>query len=325
MKKTHLNRFFFLLLAFGLLGADIALAQSGKSGPASDKPGAKPGARQTQPTKSDPPVQNEDEADEVVATVNPANGDEQGQDASIPTPDPSKPVAKPVAKPSPSPSPKPATNPISEGINEHMPRWLRLNGEYRMRFEGKTGQRGIADNDDYYTLSRFRLSVTIKPAEQWTFFLQGQDSQVFGFNPRPEPSSLENTFDLRQAYIDWRQSGKQGWAVRVGRQEFKYGDERVIGAGDWGNTARAFDAIKVSAFGKHYAVDLFASSVVVAEERVFDKRRAGQNLYGLHSTFPTLIPKAEVAVIIVSAMAPLQAALRPLFERFAAGRAGTSR
>jgi len=31
------------------------------------------------------------------------------------------------------------------------------------------------------------------------------------------------------------------------------------------------------------------------------------------------------AVIIVSAMAPLQAALRPLFERFAAGRAGTSR
>src|SRR5262249_47933356 len=31
------------------------------------------------------------------------------------------------------------------------------------------------------------------------------------------------------------------------------------------------------------------------------------------------------AVIIVSAMASLQAALRPLFERFAAGRAGTSR
>jgi len=33
----------------------------------------------------------------------------------------------------------------------------------------------------------------------------------------------------------------------------------------------------------------------------------------------------DAAVIIVSAMAPLQAALRPLFERFAAGRAGTSR
>jgi len=35
--------------------------------------------------------------------------------------------------------------------------------------------------------------------------------------------------------------------------------------------------------------------------------------------------EVALAVIIVSAMAPLQAALRPLFERFAAGRAGTSR
>ncbi len=303
MKRTHLNRFFSLLLAFGLLGADFALAQSDKSGPASDQPGAKPGAQQTQPAKSDPPVQSEDEADGAVATADPASGDGQDQSTNVPTSGPSKPAAKPAAKP--APAAKPVSNPVSEEINEHMPRWLRLNGEYRMRFEGKTGQRGIVDNDDSYTLSRFRLSLTIKPTEQWTFFLQGQDSQVLGYNPRPEPSTLENDFDLRQAYVDWRQSGKQGWAVRVGRQEFKYGEERVIGAADWVNTARAFDAIKVSAFGKHYAVDLFASSVVVPEEGVFDKRRAGQNLYGLHSTFPTLVPKAEVNVYAFWRTTPL--------------------
>jgi len=42
------------------------------------------------------------------------------------------------------------------------------------------------------------------------------------------------------------------------------------------------------------------------------------------SKLPEASP-ANPAVIIVSATASLQAALRPLFERFAAGRAGTSR
>ena len=44
-----------------------------------------------------------------------------------------------------------------------------------------------------------------------------------------------------------------------------------------------------------------------------------------NSTKLRRIGAKKPALIIVSAMAALQAALRPLFERFAAGRAGTSR
>lgn|GEM_PF-639844 len=221
-------------------------------------------------------------------------GDESWNDQSSSVP------AVGAAKP-----PVKAGNPMSEELNRHMPGWLKMNGEYRMRFETKSGQRGVAGSDDSYFLSRFRLSMTMKPSEQWTLFIQGQDSHVFGFATQPPPSNLDNNFDLRQAYLDYRSGGKQGWAVRIGRQEFKYGDERVIGASDWSNTARSFDAIKVSAFGSKYALDLFASSVVVSEDGVFDKHRDGQNLYGLHATFPTLVPKAEVNVYTFWRTTPL--------------------
>ncbi|MCC7071413.1 MAG: alginate export family protein [Deltaproteobacteria bacterium] len=62
-----------------------------------------------------------------------------------------------------------------------------------------------------------------------------QDVTVFG--------KVANSVDLHQGYVGLYLGPTE---LRVGRQEIIFGNERVLGLGDWGMTGRAYDAIRVS-------------------------------------------------------------------------------
>jgi hypothetical protein len=207
---------------------------------------------------------------------------------------------------------------LASEVNEALPEWVRFGGEYRLRWEGRTGVGGKEDQDDGYVLSRLRLDLTFTLGERWKVFLQGQDSQAFGYNANPDPTSVENDFDLRQAWVEYRQKEKSGWAVRAGRQELSYGDQRIVGALNWGNASRSFDAVKVSYSESRFAVDAFASSVVAIQDGAFDRHLDGQNFYGTHVTFFKAVPKAELNTYVFWKTAPLV-----LDERARAGDADT--
>lgn len=168
---------------------------------------------------------------------------------------------------------------------------IRVSGEWRMRFEGRIDEQFRSGNSDSYFLTRLRLDMDVVPTAWLRLFLQGQDAQAMGLKADPDPPLVEDTFDLRQAYVDIFHRERQGFGLRVGRQEFIFGDERLIGAFNWGNTARTFDAVRLFYARPTYRVDLFASSVVVIEDGVFDKHRDGANLYGVYSSFPRVIPR----------------------------------
>lgn len=203
-------------------------------------------------------------------------------------------------------------------VNEALPAWVRFGGEYRLRWEGRTGLGGKEDQDDSYALSRLRLDLTFKLGEHWRVFLQGQDSQAFGYNTDPDPVAVENDLDLRQAYVEYRQREKTGWSVRAGRQELAYGDQRVVGSFVWSNVARTFDAVKVGYSDERLAVDAFASSVVAVNDGAFDRHLDGQNFYGTHASLFKVVPKAELNLYTFWKTAPLV-----LDERLATGDADT--
>lgn len=183
---------------------------------------------------------------------------------------------------------------VSEELNDHLPSWLRVGGEYRLRWEGRTGQGGTENRDDSYFLNRVRLDLTFKLSKQWTVFVQAQDAKAFGFNTHPVPASYEDSFDLRQAYVEWRQDEKHGWSLKAGRQELNYGDQRLVGAANWGNSSRTFDAVKVGYMSPKFAVDAFASSVVAIDDEHFDRHRDGNNLYGVFASLPKLNSKMNL-------------------------------
>src|SRR5262249_16615111 len=90
---------------------------------------------------------------------------------------------------------------LSDDLNQELPRWWRLEGEYRVRFEGLEGSGFKTDSSDAYVLGRARVNTTLIPAAWLKFQFQGQDAQVWGRNVKPDAPPYEDTFDVRQAYV----------------------------------------------------------------------------------------------------------------------------
>jgi hypothetical protein len=105
---------------------------------------------------------------------------------------------------------------------------------------------------------------------------------------------VKDVFDLRQAYIDFRNS-ETGWIrVRTGRQEMQFGAQRLVGGRDWSNTAQVFDGMRLTLGYDGERVDVFSSSVVVNYPTAFDDHQGGTNFNGAYGSFTRLVAKAAL-------------------------------
>ncbi len=114
-----------------------------------------------------------------------------------------------------------------------------------------------------YHLLRTRLDVAAAPFSHVSALVQIQDSRVFG---EENPALADGTFDgsadgldLHQAYFVVDSIGGVPLRLKVGRQEFAYGDERLIGAVGWHNVGRSFDGAVLAYDGRRIDADLFAA------------------------------------------------------------------
>ena len=104
-----------------------------------------------------------------------------------------------------------------------------------------------------------------------------------------EPTIHTNTVDLRQGYMEMFRPGRSSVGVRVGRQALAYGNERMVGALEWTNTSRAFDAVKGWWSNDVWRIEAFAASVVQIEQDRFDRRRSGETFLGTVASASGLI------------------------------------
>jgi hypothetical protein len=188
----------------------------------------------------------------------------------------------------------PAVEPLFKPLNDELPKWIRFGGDYRMRPENQRSIRFQDGAHDFYSLNRIRLNLTLTPTPYLKFFVQGQDARIIGNQRISSNPPNENTFDLRQAYVEMGDIDKRPISLRVGRQEITYGEERLVGASNWANAARSFDAVRLVLRLKGYRLDAFASSVVVNQLDHFDHHTQGDNLHGLYGSVSSWIPRAKV-------------------------------
>ncbi len=198
----------------------------------------------------------------------------------------------------------PGAEPVSSALNQELPEWIRFGGEYRLRLEDPHHIRFQQDSNDFYALSRLRLNLQLTPAPYLKFFFQTQDARIFGNQLVSGAPPNANTFDLREAYVEFGDVEKRPVSLRAGRQELVYGEERLVGASNWSNTARTFDAVRLVLRHNGYRLDAFAASVVVAELDRFDHHRQGDNLHGLYGSAANWIPKARVEPYFFWRVAP---------------------
>jgi Alginate export len=190
-----------------------------------------------------------------------------------------------------------------QDLDGRLPSWLRLSGEYRARAEN-SGHIRYTDVYDSYLLSRLRLKIEIRPKTWFSFVAESTDARVFFNDHVASTPPNQNTWDFWQAYAELGNE-KEGWFdVKVGRQIFAFGDERVIGPSNWLNQGRTFDAVRVDLHHPGYQVSLFASSALVSRDGVIDHHIQGNNLHGIYGSFKNLLPQTTIEPYVLWRVSP---------------------
>ena len=205
-----------------------------------------------------------------------------------------QPSAQPGATVQPAASTPAPVQPMLSHVNRHLPAWLRFSGEYRMRVEGFDGGGFKPDTRDAYALNRVRLNMRVAPTYWMRFQFQAQDAQAFGKNAKPDSPPFEDTMDIRQAYVEFGRPEVPTFQLRVGRQELVFGEQRLIGHLNWTNTARSFDAARLTLQHSKYKVDLFAASVVNLKEGTANKSSGGNDIHGAYGSITKVVPNATI-------------------------------
>lgn len=192
----------------------------------------------------------------------------------------------------PAAAPPAARPPVPNRLNEALPSWLRVRGEFRERVEGFDNSGFNESRDDMYYLSRFRFNATATSKYVATT-LQLQDARVGKKTVGPTGAPFKAAFDLRMAYADLG-TAKSTVTARVGRQELVFGDQRLVGHAGWLNAARTFDAAKVTFKAPAVQLDVFGASVVRILDGEFDKSGSGNRFAGAYATTAKVIPKGTI-------------------------------
>jgi alginate export protein len=169
----------------------------------------------------------------------------------------------------PSTQPSPALD-WTTGLKQHLPDWLGFSGQYRGRFEGQTGRNFVSGDNDFYYLSQLRLDLKIRLSSRLRLMLEEQDSRSPGLELRPRPANFQDSFDVRQAYLELHSGDLKTAGVQLGRQEMSFGEERLIGYGNWGNTSRSFDAARFYVSTPSTRLDVLAATLVRTRDGSFD-------------------------------------------------------
>ncbi len=147
---------------------------------------------------------------------------------------------------------------------------FHVDGSFRTRYESKQDF-DFNGGEQGYLLTRLRLDFGYRGSDRSNVFVQLQDARVFGESPTGVPpvndSAVPNVYadhlDIHQAYLE-HDFGTA--ALRVGRQTFDLGDQRLAGSPNWINTARAYDGVSL-VLGNPGArqIELFASAPVAVD------------------------------------------------------------
>jgi hypothetical protein len=140
-------------------------------------------------------------------------------------------------------------------LNNYLPQWINLDLQLRHRYEWRSNfdfNASVYDKDGF-NLWRTRLGLTLKPTKETKFFYQFQDARISDDSISGSKSAYENWGETRQLWGEFKTplEGKgifnlSGIGFKLGRQEFSYGAQRLLGAFDWSNVSQTFDAGKIS-------------------------------------------------------------------------------
>ena len=178
----------------------------------------------------------------------------------------------------------------------------RLRAEFRDNFAFGAP---VAANNDQFLLHQLRINLKWAPTDWFSAFIETQDARIFGsdsVNTNFIPTFFHDQFDIHQAFFDLKFPIKNvPVTIRTGRQKLSFGNQRLVGAFEWANTARVFDAVRVTiGKKKERTLDLFASRLVGVDGHGFNdwesqgNRYSNSDFHGIYLTDWQFIPYSRL-------------------------------
>lgn len=166
---------------------------------------------------------------------------------------------------------------------------LDLGGQLRERYHHERGMgqepgaTRFTGTDNDLVLTRLRLFSNWQASESVRIYAEGILADVGAesdYIPRPID---RNYGDFLNLFADVQLA--DGLAVRIGRQELLYGNQRLISPLDWANTRRTFEGVKVMTKAGDWAVDGFYTHLVPVDANNLDEADYNQTFYGCYAAY----------------------------------------
>jgi hypothetical protein len=167
---------------------------------------------------------------------------------------------------------------------------LDIGGQFRLRWEDQQnfrgGAAGITGTSNEFELYRTRLYGDLHVQDNFRAYVELLDA--YSANEDLPPRAIdENRNQIQNLFGDLRlYDGDSGeaWA-RVGRQEMRYGVQRLVSPLDWANTRRTFEGYKAFWQGDDWDVDGFWVRPVIVNAERFDGPDQNREFAGVYSTY----------------------------------------
>lgn len=158
---------------------------------------------------------------------------------------------------------------------------IDFGGEIRPRFEVRDPVLDAvgAETTREFTSMRTRLSARVALTERIGAFVQIQDVRLWG-SEQSTTDATADALDVHQAWIELGDPVEGSLGLRLGRQELAYGGQRLIGALDWAQQARAFDGARLR-YRPGAALTLDGLAMRIGDA---DAGQPDSGLYGLYAT-----------------------------------------
>jgi hypothetical protein len=171
-----------------------------------------------------------------------------------------------------------------------IPAWMTLDMELRGRTEAQTSIDYMSGNAQVYELTRVRGGMELRPTNWLTGYVQFHDAHALGLPIEYTAANMRDSFDFRQAYLDFH---VRQVSFSAGRQELKFGDERLVGIADWPNVGHTFDGFDLR-IGNKDRLDLFSASIVEIYPTALDMHAGGLNFHGAYGSINTWLPRTTI-------------------------------
>jgi hypothetical protein len=174
--------------------------------------------------------------------------------------------------------------------------WLSLGGRADLRFEAWDGfgfgarpAHQPPHDADTFTLTRVLPYGDLHLGEHVRVFVEGRSAQSTDreLAGRRRQSDVD-TLDLFQGFVDFTTPlGEDAYArLRVGRQSFLFGNQRLVSPLLWGNVWNAWDGASLAVRFGSWSVETFYTKFVAVDPTGPNEADEHRTLYGVYATRP---------------------------------------